>query len=274
MTERIIRLPNSETILSDLDNTLVEGGFNVNTQEIFSTIAKIQSHGLKIGLSSDTPYEALEIWRNRFGMIGPVIAEKGAVVCTDSGLIYNKEDSLEFARSIEYIAKILTDKGFVIWYGNPVEALRTDLHLGNSGDKVALINNIRRCSIGLFFRVAGQGGRLFLDRGVTNLAMKEIKNAYPKFDLDEDFNEQYGLVILARRGTNKRNGTKILMNTMNVAEVGMIGDSMSDYLGTDIAKHYAVQNASNEYKAHAEYVSNERLTLGVTEILNRLIKDL
>jgi hydroxymethylpyrimidine pyrophosphatase-like HAD family hydrolase len=272
MIEKRIEIPESETILSDLDNTLVEGGFNTNCSEIYEVISRIQSNGLKIGLSSDTPFEALEVWRDRFGMNGPIIAEKGAVVCTESGLSYNKEDSTTFTNTLETMINALSVKGFVIWEGNPVEALRMNMRIGNPGDRIALVNNLRKCSIGLFFRLVGQSGEMRTDQTITRLAMENIRNIYSNLEIDEDYNENHGLVIIARKGTNKRTGTQILMEDEGFKEVGMIGDSMSDYLGSDIAKHFAVQNAADKFKALSDYVAKERLTLGVVEILNKLLK--
>lgn len=262
--------PQDTTVLSDLDNTLVEGGHKLNSQDIASTIARAKTDGWVIGLSSDTPYEALEIWRDRFGMNGPLIAEKGALIGSEGGLIYNKEDSDAFLDSREKIVRVLFDKGFFLWTGNPVEALRADLRIGNPGNNIALINTLRRCSLGFFFRRVAQDGTMIVDARTTHLGMQDIREFYPTFEVDEDYNEKYGLVIIARKGTNKRSGTKLLMDREGLMEVGMIGDSISDFIGSDIAKHYAVANAASSFKDRADYVAQETLTSGVVEILTRL----
>lgn len=275
MNEREVGIPIPEdpVLLSDLDNTLVEDGFKFLPEHIVPTITKAKAEGLKIGLSSDTPFEALEIWRDRFGMNGPLIAEKGAIVGTESGLIYNKSDNDAFLSSRESITEESSKRGFLVWKGNPVEALRTDLHIGNPEDKVLLVNNFRRCSLGFFFRKVGRSGSLEVNGTTTFLTMQIIREHYPIFDVDEDFNEKYGLVIVARKGTNKRSGTKILMGSEKLNEIGMIGDSMSDYLGSDMAKHYAVANASEAFKKESDYIANKRLAQGVTEILEKIIKN-
>lgn len=270
--ENLFPTPRNKTLFSDLDNTLVIDGYKLNHMKVASVIKRAQTDGWKIGLSSDTPYEALELWRDRFGMNGYLVAEKGALIRLGGGLIYDRDDSDAFLTSREKIAKILFDKGFLLWEGNPAEVLRIGLHIGNPGNNVVLINTLRRCSLGLFFRKVAQDGSLSVDTTMTHLAMKDIRNLYPRFEVDEDFNEEFGLVIVARKGTNKRSGTKLIMDKEGLVEVGMIGDSMSDYIGPDIAKHYAVANATDSFKERANYIAKQRATCGVVEILTELME--
>ena len=53
----------------------------------------------------------------------------------------------------------------------------------------------------------------------------------------------------------------------------MIGDSAFDFIGADIAKHYAVGNADAEFKSKADYIARNHLTCGVVEILSALIRE-
>lgn len=267
--EHSITAPQDAILLSDLDGTLVEGGFKFNSEKIYDSIANAIKDGWLIGLSSDTPYDALKIWHDRLGMNGPLIAEKGALVELDSGLIYDRDDSEAFIASREAITKMLFDRGFTLWRGNPVEALRTDLHIGNPGDNVALINTLRKCSLGFFFRKVKSDGSLITDSEMVSV-IDDIREFYPIFDVDEDFNEAFCLLIVAKKGTSKRTGTKMLMEKKGIHEIGMIGDSIADYLGTDLAIHYAVANANQQFKDRAVYVARNRLTAGVVEILSGL----
>ncbi len=264
--------PIDNIVLSDLDNTLVEGGIHFNPELVVPAVTKAKQNGFVVGLSSDTPYEALEVWRDRFSMNGPIIAEKGLVVGLESGLIYNKSDSEAFFKTRNLIAEQFKMLGFVVWEGNPVEALRSNLLIGEPNDRVLLVNSLRKCSLGLFFRKNDRSGRMTIDDPTTNFAVENSRQFYPDFDLDEDLNTKHGLVLVARKGTNKRSGTKILMDNLKLEEIGMVGDSDGDFLGKDIAKHYAVENASDSFKSKTVYVSDKPLASGVADILEKIIE--
>lgn len=60
------------------------------------------------------------------------------------------------------------------------------------------------------------------------------------------------------------------MEKAQFEQVAMIGNSMGDFIGHDIALHYAVSNASKEFKDKAIYVANLPLTSGVMEIITKI----
>lgn len=271
-TEKIfhIPLPVDNVVLSDLDGTLIDKSYQLTSPGLVEATTRVQNEGWTLGLSSDTPHKALEVWRDRLNIQGPIIAEKGAVVEVERGLLYDRVEHNAFAETREEIERDLSNKGFVLWHGNPVEALRESISIGSSGEQIALINNLRLCSLGLFFRRVDRSGRLIIDPETTNMAMSDMRQFYPSFPVDEDFNEDLGLLIVAREGTNKRSGTQKFMQHEGLSEVGMVGDSIADYLGSDIAKHYAVANASSSYKEKADFVASQPITKGVIEIYNNI----
>lgn len=54
------------------------------------------------------------------------------------------------------------------------------------------------------------------------------------------------------------------------SRIGVIGDSATDIVGTDIAIHYAVGNATQELKNIASYVATSQFTSGVVEVLRQI----
>lgn len=263
-------VPLDRVILSDLDGTLINSEYRFTDSGIVGVVNRVQSDGWKLGISSDTPYKALEVWRDRLAMNGPIIAEKGAVVEVESGLLFSPTEHDAFQETGEDIERNLRDKGFILWKGNPVEAIRDNIQVGNSGDQVVLINDLRLCSLGLFFRRVDRTGNLVIDSETTYQAMADIRQYYPPFAVDEDFNIGDGLVIVGPESANKRVGSKVYMMHEGLTEIGMIGDSRADFLGSDIALHYAVGNASSALKEIADYVSDQTYTKGVIEIYNNL----
>lgn len=268
-----IPVPTDKVLLIDIDGTLINNNYQMTDPRINKTVEQLQVQGWTVGLSSDTPLEAMRVWKDRFGMNGPIIAEKGAIVEVDNKVMVDETDVATFANSRTAIEQKLEENGILIWRGNPVEAIREGLQVGNPGDVVVLVNALRRASIGFFVRQVDSQGNLAIDNNLTDTVIGSIRDLYPRFsDLDEDLNHQFGLVIAARKKVSKRLGTVQLMKDKGLTEVGMVGDSMTDFVGGDIAKHYAVANAKEAFKGKADYIASKPITEGVVEILQKLRK--
>lgn len=266
-----IPLPVDRVALLDLDGTLIDDNYQLNDPGINSAIATLQSQGWKVGLSSDTPLKGLQVWAERFGMNGPLIAEKGAIVEVDGKTFVDESDEAAFLESRTKIEERLAELGVKIWEGNPAEAIRDGLKIGNSGDIYVLVNTLRTCSLGLFVREVDQSGNLYINNELTTSLIDELRDLFPPFDdLQEDLNHTFGLLIASRGKVAKRFGTQALMQEQGLKQVAMIGNSMTDYIGSDIALHYAVSNASDEFKSRCNYVAQSPTTSGVVEILGKL----
>ena len=62
------------------------------------------------------------------------------------------------------------------------------------------------------------------------------------------------------------------MQELGLEQICMVGNSMSDYLGDDVALHYAVGNASNEFKDKAVCIAENDIAGGAIEILTKLLR--
>jgi hydroxymethylpyrimidine pyrophosphatase-like HAD family hydrolase len=273
MTKPEFPRPIDKVALVDLDGTLIDQDYRVADDRIYGAITDAQSAGWQIGLSSDTPYEALTLWKERFGMNGPVIAEKGAVVEAGGQLAYDNESAAAFSASRLAIEQALRcQPGFRLWSGDPVEALRENIVIGEPGEVAVLMNGLRSCSLSFSIRRVTTDSRLALDDQETKAVAEVARQFYPDFsDLEEEINPDYGIVIVSRSQNAKRAGTLRVMAVMGLRRVAMIGNSMGDYLGNDnLAVHYAVGDATPEFKRIANYTAKDCTTSGVIEILEKL----
>lgn len=271
-TENQLSAKIDKVILVDIDGTLIGEDYQPTNQSIHLLAEQIRQSGWKIGLSSDTPLEAMQVWGERFSMTDPIIAEKGAIVKLGDRVMVDEGDIQAFQLSKLRIEEEIGSKGLLLWRGNPVEAIRGSLRLGKPGEVIVLMNTLRVCSLSFFVREIDEQGNLKINKSVTDQIVGEMRNFYPDLtDLEEDLNYDYGIVIVMRGKVNKRNGTKILMEELGLARVSMIGNSMSDFIGEDIATHYAVANASDSFKEKCAYVSSSPLTDGVNEILSNIL---
>lgn len=266
-------LPTDKVALIDLDGTLIDASYRITDDTIGQTIHEAQEAGWTLGLSSDSPYEALETWRKRLGLNGPVLAENGGLVAINDRQSYDTEEAATFEASRNAFTLALQDAGMDVWCGNPVEALRNGRPLGSAGRPLVLINVLRKVSLGFFVRQVQADTALAIDTDTTEAVIEMGRTHYPPFDdLLEDINHEYGILIARRRHVDKRLGSLVLTDDYGISQFAMIGNSASDYVGSDIALHYAVANSSQDLKSRADYTSPHPITSGVKDILSRFYK--
>lgn len=275
MVEQIINkesiLPNSKTLLLDVDNTLVNNKYLLTDNSISGELKRVQSKGWLIGLSSDSPLATLLILKNKLGLNGPIIAERGAIV----GLPNNEEIMLTeveqyFTNVRSKILDNLSDNRVPFYFGDATKIIRDNITFPNEVDnRLVLAQSQRKCGICMYGRTIGEDGLLNIDNKLTLSLVKKIREFTldPPFELNEDFNEDYGIYILSPKAVNKRVGTICLMNRLGIDKIGMVGDSTSDIIGKDIAFQYSVGNGKPEYKIASDYVATNTYTAGVIEIL-------
>lgn len=265
-------VPQEKLALIDLDGTILDHKYELTCPSFIETVHEVQADGWKIGLSSDTPYAALREFRDTYGMNGPIIAEKGAVVeGADGHLHYDTYTSRNFQRARQAIRDYFVDQSIEIWEGNPVSAIRTQETLGTPNEPLVMLSNQRLCSLAVFFR-QNNGDRVSLpDAKLLNKHLTGIRDYYPSdLQLTEDLNDEFGLVIATPQNIDKRVGTQLLQEIGKLGTIAMIGNSLADYIGDDIAVHYAVSDATPSLQTRANYVATQPTTRGVTEILGRL----
>ncbi|MDL2362989.1 MAG: HAD hydrolase family protein [Patescibacteria group bacterium] len=263
--------PDSHFALIDLDGTLVDETYNQNSNDLIDTVTAAQSAGWTIGLSSDTPYEALKSWHEKFNMNGPILAERGAVVAINGVLEYSRHRAESYAVAREKIGEYFNKQSIKVWYGNPVEAITQKKSIAEPGEAVMMVSDQRLCSLGIFARRVTANGVIVVDNNLLESQIDSIRDCYPvDLDTSEDLNYDYGLVIATCRDVDKRTGTRSLLSKLRLGKIAMIGNSMADFLGHDVANHYSVGNADEEFKAVADYSDPLKYTLGVQSILKGL----
>ncbi len=272
-----ITKPKSKFVMMDLDNTLIDRKTQqLNSDKLMPTIARVQSAGWTIALNSDTPLTSLEIWSDRFGIGGPIIAEKGGLVKIGKELVYAKPEIAEmFQASFNLVTERLMRLNMNVVLGSPVEIIFKGRQYSNrSGERFVFANDLRKTSLGLFVLKTDESGKLVPDGESTQKVFDAIQDRLPDFPTIQKWkSNDGGLIVVSDGEINKRNGSLLVMRRMGIEEAGMVGDSTFDYVGADVAKHYAVGNADAEFKSKADYIAEAKLTEGVVEILNGLLRE-
>ena len=266
-----IPVPHDRLLLLDKDLTLVDHSYNITDVGIFDAIQNIQSSGWTIGLNSDTPLDVLKHDAQELGLNGPIIAERGAIVNFDERTIVNEEDMEMFSHSKEALITLLQEVGIPTESHNGLEIFEQIKAPGTPHDTKVFFNNSRQLSIGMFFRSYDEYGVPYIDEEFTTEIAQELMPLYPNFDdLLVDLNHEYGILILSRDSSHKRPGTMQYMQELGFTQIGMVGNSISDFIGNDIALHYAVGNSTEEFKKNADYIAEGTITSGVIEILDKI----
>lgn len=263
--------PQDPYLLLDVDGTLIDADYQLTYPFLSASVVSLQEQGWWIGLSSDSTLHLMHYWRDQLGLNGALVAEKGAVIENNGELVYDPALEQSFSE-INQTAQEMIQQSFpsaTFWYGNPVEAIRNQEIPGNPGDTVVLFNTYRQCSFGIFVRYISENGAI-IDNQLTSDVVESIKPLYNAATFNEDFSYEHGLLIVSQATTNKRLGTMTLMDALGLSQIGMVGNSMADYIGSDIAKHYAVNNACQNFKDVADYTAAHPLTEGVDEIIRQL----
>ena len=261
--------------LFDIDGTLIDNDYEVTSTEIYPAIEYAIEAGWQVGLSSDTPYDRMKEWHDHFGANGPIIAEKGAHV-VDSPLSETDTSEIrsQFLDLRDRAVGRFKDEGIKVWEGDPTILIRSGEPFpydAEVGEVVVLLNSLRRHSFGYFIRVIGDGGTMHKSEADTLRLHNVVRSFYPDgAKIHEDINHDFGLVIVSNASMNKRVGSLALLQSLGLQRFAMVGNSFADYVGSDIAIHFAVGDATPEYKDVADVIATEPVTAGAAESLDLL----
>ncbi|HSX16209.1 MAG TPA: hypothetical protein VLF40_05435 [Candidatus Saccharimonadales bacterium] len=202
------------------------------------------------------------------------MAERGALVEVDGELQYDAETAAAFATARSAVEDGLRERGFRVVHSYPDDfAAQEGYEAGEPGRLAFFVNPLRLCSVGLWVRRFGHLGELVTDDDLTHQLARFARPHMPDTELFWDLNLGHGMLIAAANAVSKRVGAQRLMGHAGLSgRLAMVGDTMSDFLGGDVAVHYAVGDAKPEFKRVADYVATAPVTSGAVEILQRLTR--
>lgn len=272
---REIIAPQNRVVFFDLDETLVDKDYQITDIKVVDSMREMQQQGWILGLNSDTPLSALEVWSDRFGLKGPIIGERGGVVKYEGKVWCDEKLSAIFGecqKRIVNMAKYLPHS--YVWEGDQVDLLRRGDRLPQAiGLTAILVGNLRSISASFHIRKVDNDGRLINDVETYNNVIGVLRDSYPKLSsLLVDENSEYGIVILSSSEVTKRVGMQKIMSLASWTQVGMVGDSDTDFVGHDLAVQYAVANSRLSYTQRADYLAGGSYATGVKEICDLLIR--
>lgn len=275
-------------VLLDLDGTVLNRDYQITVPEkIFkSSIKKFQSSKFVIGISSDSAADTIVKFMQVHGIIGPVIAEKGAFLIIKAKGFTNGVNTISETVSFTTIRKILLKKFYenvntLTVIGDVNRLSRFFQKIPNDAGSVAkravLINGMRRGSLS-FYAYGSKEGHWQKDARALKEVLAEvleiIKKNFPalKNNIFVDLNSEYGICIIHHKNTKKALALPGIKKKYDGYRIFVIGDSVGDFYSNRLVTHCAVANASAEYKKVCSIVAKKEYSAGVIELLEKIAR--
>lgn len=268
-------------VLSDLDGTLIDQRYEltVSPEDLRAAVREVSAAGGLVGVSSDSSLERIARFSLGQGLVGPIVAERGAVWApSPDGLeeaATSRPDAASFSRARDiFVAALESDPTVMLEVGD-VNRRSRDL-LGARVDagfgRVVLVNGERRGSLS-FYGFVSRDGAWAIDPGflaeAADLARAAIAEANPELaaELDVDLNERYGVVIFHAPNTGKTLAVPSLRARFGDVPIYVIGDSDADWHHAPNVIHCAVGNATQSFREAADFAATGTVAAGAIECL-------
>lgn len=267
-----IVFPSDPYLFLDLDMTLIDESRRMNDRSIAACVKKLQQRGWSVGLNSNTPFEPLLAWMQHFCMSGPFIAEKGGVFYYQDRAMFDEKLAKQIHFSREAIKQRFNSMNIQLLLGNPTDVLRENAFTSMQPGPLVILDTVRKSSVNFYVREVTPKKQVVINVELVQTLVDAVRSLYSDIpNLEEKINVVNGTLLAMKRGQSKRMGIRAFMREAKLTQVGMIGDSMNDYLG-DLAVHYAVGNATKDFQEKAVFVSKFPMARGCKDIMKKLVK--
>lgn len=270
-------------VLLDVDKTILDEGYRLTIPlNLFRAgLMEIQRKGFRVGLNSDSALYTLKRSAGIYRMMGPLVAERGAILLADENAVpeYLNLDARDFRilrnRFLQIILREHLEE-YLLMVGD-VNRLSTRLPPSPPDDcgarLVILVNGFRTCSMGFYVRVRDHAKWICDVRSLDEVfaLLNAVGSSMDSFwgERDVDLNSEYGICIVHHAKTQKQNVVGSIIKLFPESPIYMVGDSMSDWMGDDVV-HCAVANGKPEFKERCQFVASSSYTAGVLEVLEYL----
>ncbi|HVA83011.1 MAG TPA: HAD family hydrolase [Candidatus Aquilonibacter sp.] len=260
-------------VLLDIDGTLVDPDYKINSSSIFGVIKKCESQGALFALNSNRAIEDLLPIYDQFFLNGFIIGENGSF----SLLPGQKMEQYVDPEQINALSAALPETLESSFSGS--KFLREDTisflkapTIKNSST-LFVVNKFRKYTLSIFVGSVAEG------KFIKNITLaKEVSSAISQkimelgLKLEVVVSPVFGNVLINPSGCSKSSTfEKIVKRDYSGYSTVMISDDESDSMINSVENFYTLSNASEKIKRKASYVSKYQYTKGVEEILQKKI---
>lgn len=260
-------------IILDIDGTLVDPAYKVNSPRVLETIKECEKRGAIFSLNSNRAFEDLMPIYKTFGLNGFIIGENGAfsVIPGEEPKPYVEEKQIEKLKkrlprilSVKFPGSRFLVKDTVAFLQKPQSAYSELLFVSNKFRKFTISVFVGRIYSGKFVR------DIELAKMAAKLISEEIKVL--NLDLNVVMSDTFGNVLVNQKSCSKSSTLdKMIKERYQGYEVVMISDDEVQEMIDAVDRFYTVANAKQRIKEKADFVSIYPYAKGVADILKKKI---
>lgn len=267
-------------ICLDVNNTLLDTSYHSTSPTIRSVIEQLSDEGSVFVINSDRSLDDIQAIAQSFGIIGPIIGEKGAFIYyPDSGetqimledRVLGRLDQIK-DRLKEFISDKFTNSYFLVGDTTDINKHSEGQELPAGMDYYFMMNCFRRFSISIHVRKNND------DSLQKDIATAERFCTFVKNDLLGEFDDfvancdvdYANLLVHPKQSDKALSFLSVAKKYPNFKKIIITDDLNDKPAKKEIDYLFAVANASAEAKEAAHYVATETITKGVEEILLKI----
>ena len=273
-------MKNRYLVILDVDKTLIDTNYRVTSPTINSVIAQMKQEGHVFLINSNRALEDLTPIAKKFGLTRHIIGENGSFIYnpgTDSRKVLIDDETNLQVDEVRRILPEIIQKNFHNSYYFVGDTTDINTHIENQEipaniQNVFILNKFRKYTISLHVKKL-QNGELVKDHEATKKLFELVKSFSERQGLDVtiDYTHSYANLLAYPSEYNKATAFKVLAGEYPGFVKIVIGDDYLDKpLMNEVDYFMVVNNATEEVKQVADYVSPESVTKGVEQILLNL----
>lgn len=275
-------MPKKYLVILDVDKTLIDTNYHSTSPTIGSVIEQMNQEGHVFVLNSNRSHQDLLAIAEHFGVNGEIIGENGCFVydqANESTTILAKDEDVIAINQIktilsEIIPENFPNSQFIVGDTTDLQQHISEETFDQNIKYIFFLNQYRKYSISLHVRKMENGEAqkdLDATKKMYGLIAKYV--SMQQFNLKVDFTESYCNVLVYPVNNDKATGFKSIVDKYEGCVKVIIGDDYFDKPLMETVDYFCVvNNATDDVKEIANYISTECITKGVEEILLNLDK--
>lgn len=269
-------------IILDIDNTLLDHSYRSTSPTINSVIEQMQNEGHVFVINSNRSLDDILPIVKMFDINGKIIGENGCFIYdinkAEEKRLVDDDILLQLNEIKRILPQIITqhfpDSYYSVEDTTAMNKNPDSIKVNDNFKNIFIENCFRHYSLSVHVREISKG---FLSENMKALhKIVDLLNSYVKrqsLEVVVNYSEAFCNLLVYPKNCDKGKAFDSLVEAYTDYKKIIIADDIDDkpLLG-QIDKFCVVNNASSEVKEMADYVSPERVTKGVEEILLNLDK--
>ncbi len=274
-------------VVLDIDGTLLDKDYNVNSSTLPMLINKLESKGIVFCINSNRSLNDLLPVAAQFRITGPIIGENGVFIYDPvnktTNYVLSKQQldavhqhKVRAEQMLVECLKALFPERKIYWesIGTADKASHPSADKYAEGSIVVLNNKFREYTVSAHLKRSIHGHLVSMSDEVRHVAKALRDFLGDQKVMEVNYSSLFANVLVLPGLTSKRKALKKLENLkFSFNHVYVIGDEISDYrMINGLGTFMTTANAELKVKAKAKYVSSASYGLGVVELLNAITK--